>query len=898
MGSRARFLANSLIIGATVLLVAVAIFPRLGAADVGDTFLTVDIPTAALCGGTIGGTTVSIVPGGKMKDESGNHLANIPILLVTSCVVSGQAKLFFLDPLELDLTKALKKTLTTTVTPSNGWESLAFRSDKGDLLGCGMVSGQPTIYRIDFIPFSPFDGITDGTAVALGRGPTGSTCKGVTWDLNDKSVYGSTTGTMVNHIQIPSETPSQVTTLPLLGTVASGCDANTMTGVTVSGSSLFVACSSGGQSRIRQLNKTSGLLVRTFSGPDFHNPGDIECDPVSFGISENKDVFWLKDQSTNEAFAVEAPFGSCAPVPPPAICPTGDLDSDGDALLDCWEDPVWWSDGRPGIALNGVYTTGGAPTNRFTLCVPADGTAGTAQCASKLHKDVFVEMDYMQFHKPNVLDGGGDSVSDVITAFANAPVTNPDGTSGVRLHVQVDEQLPHVNRISLGACTGPPGAGDVNFDAIKNGTAFSPPQGGFGTASERSDPLRLDAKRYVFHYGIFAHNQSPVPPATTTNSSGCAEILGNDFLVTLGNWANPSINCTLTPEFCTPLNPVPHLNVGTRGHRAATFMHELGHNLGLRHGGGDAVNCKPNYRSIMNYAYQMPSTDTNRPLDYSSQEFGNLTIENPPGSGIFMEALNAASLNEPAGVGGFAGKILFGPPTGAPQPKPKAVDASGAINWNLDTDSSDPTIPRDLTSMTSYGCPASPNPPGNPGTIFGFNDWANIRYNFKASTDFADGVGLTINPGGGEQEMTYEEDLEISLDTIDIKANDNKNSISVQTSKTVDVVMFSRPGVNPVDPGVDATTLDPATLVLRGVCLASPAQTCTGPVTWREPVKINPNGTFACNTRDVNGDSLPDFVCLFDLTKNILPRGLQRAAVEGTTIGEYFFHGWDFINVK
>jgi hypothetical protein len=34
-------------------------------------------------------------------------------------------------------------------------------------------------------------------------------------------------------------------------------------------------------------------------------------------------------------------------------------------------------------------------------------------------------------------------------------------------------------------------------------------------------------------------------------------------------------------------------------------MHELGHNLGLRHGGADDTNFKPGYASVMNYAFQM-----------------------------------------------------------------------------------------------------------------------------------------------------------------------------------------------------------------------------------------------------------------------------------------------------
>lgn len=37
---------------------------------------------------------------------------------------------------------------------------------------------------------------------------------------------------------------------------------------------------------------------------------------------------------------------------------------------------------------------------------------------------------------------------------------------------------------------------------------------------------------------------------------------------------------------------------------AGTFMHELGHTLGLRHGGMDDINNKPNYLSVMNYSFQ------------------------------------------------------------------------------------------------------------------------------------------------------------------------------------------------------------------------------------------------------------------------------------------------------
>lgn len=50
---------------------------------------------------------------------------------------------------------------------------------------------------------------------------------------------------------------------------------------------------------------------------------------------------------------------------------------------------------------------------------------------------------------------------------------------------------------------------------------------------------------------------------------------------------------------------------------AGTFMHELGHTLGLRHGGCDDENHKPNYLSIMNYAYQTTGLSGTNSVDYS-----------------------------------------------------------------------------------------------------------------------------------------------------------------------------------------------------------------------------------------------------------------------------------------
>src|SRR5262249_3527889 len=156
---RATF-ARRFLIG-LVMLASVALAPRMADAAPGDLLKTVNIPTAAQCSageGVTTGTAIAIVPGGKLA------FPKIPILLVTSCVVSGQAKLFFLDPSTDPAT--VVTTLNTSITPAFGWEALALRPDRGDLLGCGTVSGQPAIYGIDILP-APFNNITDGTATFL-----------------------------------------------------------------------------------------------------------------------------------------------------------------------------------------------------------------------------------------------------------------------------------------------------------------------------------------------------------------------------------------------------------------------------------------------------------------------------------------------------------------------------------------------------------------------------------------------------------------------------------------------------------------------------------------------------------------------------------------------------------
>ncbi len=124
--------------------------------------------------------------------------------------------------------------------------------------------------------------------------------------------------------------------------------------------------------------------------------------------------------------------------------------------------------------------------------------------------------------------------------------------------------------------------------------------------------------------------------------SGFSDVGGQNSVVSLGygNWGPPS-------------NPTSDGN--TWQVKAGTFMHELGHTLGLTHGGtfygglGSnppdytptfEPNCKPNSQSIMNYQFQVDLlTDRatgNQVLDYSKEDLSDLI----KGSPIALNFLN------------------------------------------------------------------------------------------------------------------------------------------------------------------------------------------------------------------------------------------------------------------
>ncbi|HUB50643.1 MAG TPA: choice-of-anchor D domain-containing protein [Terracidiphilus sp.] len=108
---------------------------------------------------------------------------------------------------------------------------------------------------------------------------------------------------------------------------------------------------------------------------------------------------------------------------------------------------------------------------------------------------------------------------------------------------------------------------------------------------------------------------------TVTSISGYSDLGGADSAVTLALWETD-----------------PQQNMATRAQViAGTMFHEIGHTLGLTHGGlyylGGAgsyvptfdINCKPNYQSSMNYLFQLSGVGPNNAVAYSNQTLETLT---------------------------------------------------------------------------------------------------------------------------------------------------------------------------------------------------------------------------------------------------------------------------------
>jgi hypothetical protein len=257
----------------------------------------------------------------------------------------------------------------------------------------------------------------------------------------------------------------------------------------------------------------------------------------------------------------------------PELCPPGALDSDGDQLCDAAELSIGTDVSDPdtdGDALSDALEVNGYQLDGALLDLKALG-------ANPLHKDVFVYIDYLPGFEPT-----SEALQRVSDAFADSPVVNPDGTTGIVLRIDV-------------ATNAIPAAEAPSYRNI--------------TSYEQFELLRHEhfpeLKAIAYHYAFFGERYG-----SDTSSGLSWDIPWNEFMVTLGAFV------TQDPEEWARV-------------QSGTLMHELGHNLGLVHGGlsesgADDTLYKPNYFSVMNYNYQMVGVtrDDVSVLDYARVALG------------------------------------------------------------------------------------------------------------------------------------------------------------------------------------------------------------------------------------------------------------------------------------
>ncbi|WP_051259042.1 carbohydrate-binding protein [Chitinibacter tainanensis] len=309
-------------------------------------------------------------------------------------------------------------------------------------------------------------------------------------------------------------------------------------------------------------------------------------------------------------------------------------------------------------------------------------------------RTILIQVDYMQSSDEGVKPQR-EALQAVVDAFArrNIDVLFDTGNLYAAGFSPVNFNLGGGKAVPFAACVD-----------------LSPPAGCSRLADYKADSMDL-RRRQIFHYLLMASSRNADGSA---GSSGVAEINGNDLVVSLGKWGLNS---------STASNRYRLINF-----QAGTIMHELGHNLGLRHGGFENTNDKPNYYSIMNYLYQLQGLGQSATSAGALQRYylkrgyyslNSCSIEGGPCGNTFRidysdgsgERLNESALLESALIGRGSSAGLY-------------------ADWNNSRTQDGASYALDL------------NADGSLGYLQDYDDWGNINLRFARTSSGNAGVAM------------------------------------------------------------------------------------------------------------------------------------------------------------
>jgi hypothetical protein len=429
----------------------------------------------------------------------------------------------------------------------------------------------------------------------------------------------ATAGTVNGTLSITDNATGSPHTVPLTGIAVAGAALASPTTVTFIDQTVGTGSFLRPQATLRNSGTAAFAIssVVLSSTPDFEittsqcasvgtlNPGgsctvSLEFHPTTVGAKTATLTFNTSNSTIPQTVTLTGNGLSGNPATKPNC-----VDSDGDGLCDDWE-------------TNGVWVRTSSTSEKF-VDLPSMG-------ADQKHKDLFIQADYMatsyvptgdHTHKLNLA-----ALAQDVAAFNIAPVTNPDGTFGIHLHIDCgyDCTMDPVKNTLWGTASQANQIAEVTpFDSVNVGRASNFDWSNFDTASAN---FNASGRTLVFHHLIMAHDLRAKDSTSGISRNGATTaqfVTGaSDFIVSLGSWTTDMMGTTLN--------------------QSATLMHELGHNLGLQHGGDTGDNYKPNYLSVMNYNVQNQGliiNNQNGYIDYSR---------------FLLPAMDEFNLNEQVGL--------------------------------------------------------------------------------------------------------------------------------------------------------------------------------------------------------------------------------------------------------
>jgi len=487
---------------------------------------------------------------------------------------------------------------------------------------------------------------------------------------------------------------------------------------------------------------------------------------------------------------------------------------------------------------------------------------------------------------------------------------------GINLHLERGQSLPHSHVLSFRLLSDPLDQSKVMTDGCEGGSVSSGTAGAglyaesfFDLKTKYFDPRESSA----YHYVIFGHysgcdtdghcaddGHTGSCPLTTNGrcvtarlgQAGVAAVNGNNFIVSLGAFINDQEAFLFIPA--PGGAPVGQFAIG------GTFMHELGHNLGLRHGGGASStpdpntcnppdcedectlpsepNYKPNFLSVMNYRYQASGVESasapggfvpaNTRLDYSTQVLPTVPVsDRAPG------VLNELGLDETVPFGLTSGNSDLFTFTDSTCVTHSAWPTHGPVDWD-----GSGIIGDNSAAMADL------NPQKNEGDVCTAPDERH-----RGHVDWGPEPGQSIFRYGFQCAPSSDNPIPLGASPVELTADEARRAHVLYPTAVAKIVI--RPGcrsaAKPIAPGerglLTLALLGAEHLDVKNVDISS----------------LHFHGAKALGTTviDVDGDGKPDLLITFDMRDVKLDAKANSARLTGWLKNSQSFVGEDKIRV-